>query len=264
VRELVEVAPGVHVATADMWQTTSTVVVADDGACLVVDPAVTVADVLGLAETVEVHGWHVVAGFATHPHWDHVLWAARLGGAPRWATPTACRVARERREEILREADTDAPGHDHVLTGRLTALPDASGDLPWSGPAAVVVPHDAHSPGSAMLLLPEHGVLCAGDLVSDREVPLIDLDAPDPVGDHLAALSLVEDLLDAHEVRAVVPGHGTVTDADGARARVAADRAYLTTLRGGDVSDPRLADPWVAGEHERQVTWARARRSALA
>lgn len=46
-RDLVEVAPGVWVATAEIWTTTSTVVIAPDGDALVVDPAVTVAEVEG-------------------------------------------------------------------------------------------------------------------------------------------------------------------------------------------------------------------------
>jgi hypothetical protein len=28
----------------------------------------------------------VVAGFVTHPDWDHVLWDAALGDAPRFGT----------------------------------------------------------------------------------------------------------------------------------------------------------------------------------
>jgi len=261
-RALVDVAPGVAVATAEIWTTTTTVVAGDDGACLVVDPAVTVADLVGLAEAVAARGWRVAAGFATHPHWDHVLWSARLGDAPRWATPEACTIARETRESILRETDTDAPGHDHVLTGRLTALPDGvppagRAQVPWSGPQALVLPHRAHCPGSAVLVLPGLGVMCAGDLLSDREVPLLDLDSPDPVGDHLAALDALEAAIDEHGVRVVIPGHGTVTDAHGARARAEADRSYLRSLvAGGPVTDERLADPWVAAQHERQLLWA--------
>ncbi|GEN78622.1 MBL fold metallo-hydrolase [Actinotalea fermentans] len=265
-RPLVDVAPGVAVATAEIWATTSTLVVADDGTCLVVDPGVSVADLAGLADAVAARGWRVTAGFSTHPHWDHVLWSARLGDAPRWATPDACTVARETREALVRETDADAPGHDHVLTGRLTALPDAAGPdgaipLPWSGPRALALPHRAHCPGSAALLLPGPGALCAGDLLSDDEVPLLDLDSPDPVGDHLAAIAMLEATIDRHGVRVVIPGHGTVTDAAGAHARAGRDRAYLRGLMAGDtVTDDRLADPWVAAQHERQLLWARGGR----
>jgi len=32
-------------------------------------------------------------------------------------------------------------------------------------------------------------------------------------------------------------------------------------VAGAAISDSRLADPWVAGEHERQVIWAGGGRS---
>ncbi len=263
--ELVDVAPGVAVATADIWATTSTIVAGDDGTCLVVDPGVTVADLAGLADALEARGWRVTAGFSTHPHWDHVLWSVRLGAAPRWATPRACAVADETREVIQRDTDADAPGHDHALTGRLTALPDAVANLPWSGPRGLTLPYRAHCPGSAALLLPELGVLCAGDLLSDREVPLLDLDSPDPVGDHVAALDVLEGAIRDHGVRVLIPGHGTVVDAAGALSRAEDDRAYLRSLmRGGPVEDARLADPWVAAQHERQLLWARGGRPPAA
>ncbi len=255
-RPLVEVAPGVLVATAQTWQTTSTVVVADGG-CLVVDPAVTVAEVDGLAGALAARGTRVEAGFATHPHWDHVLWSTGLGDVPRWATAEACRIVQDGREALLRDAEADAPGHDPGLIGRLTPLPDEGATVPWPGPRTVVVPHRAHCPGSAALVVPERRVLCAGDLLSDREVPLLDLDVPDPVGEHLRALDLLEAALDEHAVRAVVPGHGTVTDPSGARRRADADRAYLSALvSGAPVVDGRLDDPWVAAQHERQAIWA--------
>jgi len=88
-------------------------------------------------------------------------------------------------------------------------------------------------------------------------VPFLDLDAPDPVGDHHAALARLESVADRHGVGVLVPGHGSVTDAAGLRRRLAADRAYLDALvAGASMTDPRLADPWVAGEHERQAIWA--------
>ena len=160
-RSLTEVAPGVWTATADIWTSLTTVVVADDGACLVVDPGITVAEVDGLAAAIDARGWRVVAGFSTHPHWDHVLWGAALGDMPRWATPAAVR-----RQSAVREADwakavADAPGHDAALFGALTALPDGAAAVPWDGPRAVVVEHAAHAPGHAALVLPGAGALAA-------------------------------------------------------------------------------------------------------
>ncbi len=260
---LTEVAPGVWTTTSRTWSTLSTVVVADDGRCLVVDPALAVTEVRELAAEITSRGWRVVAGFSTHPHWDHVLWVPELGDVPRWATAAAVRCSVAHRADILREARADAPGHDPRLIGRLTPLLADAATVPWDGPRAVVLPHRAHCIGSAALVLPEQGVILTGDLVSDREVPLLDLDAPDPVGDHRVALQRLEQALEKYDLQVLVPGHGSVGDPADLRARIAADRAYLTALvAGGPFDDPRLADPWVKGEHDRQLLWARGGRRA--
>lgn len=255
---LERIARGVWTAYAALWSSPSTVVAGPDGSALVIDPGIAVDELTSLATRIRDRGWRPVAAFATHPHWDHVLWSRELGEVPRWATPEATRVAAARRREITAEAEADAPGHDHHLTGQLTALPEGSDRVPWPGQPAVVVPYRAHCRGSAALVLPEARTMLVGDMLSDTEVPLLDLDAADPLGDHHAALDLLEAVAAQYDVSCVVPGHGTVTTRAGMRRRAAADRAYLDLLwRGGRVDDPRLRDPWVAAEHERQILWAR-------
>ena len=113
-----EVARGVWVATARTYTTTTTIVAGSDGGCLLVDPAVSVADLAALAGWLGAHGLRPVAGWSTHPHWDHLLWSAALGDAPRYATPRAVAVA-AREEAGLIEGVTDgAPGHDLTLFAR--------------------------------------------------------------------------------------------------------------------------------------------------
>lgn len=252
-RHLVAVAPGVWTTTAGRWATVTTVVVADDGTCLVVDPGLTVAEVEDLAAELRARGWTPVAGFSTHPHWDHVLWSASLGDVPRWATPDGARAARTHRHELVRDADAEAPGHDHTCTGRLTPLPAGATTVPWAGPRAVVVPYRGHCHGSAALLLVDTGVLVAGDVLSDVEVPLLDLRAPDPLGDYRETLAVLEDVAH-HGVRVLVPGHGTLGDAAELARRLAADRAYLDGLPRGDAAtDLRLDAPEMAAQHAAQV-----------
>lgn len=274
-RVLVEVAPGVHVATAGLWATTSTVVVAPAGEALVVDPGVTVAECGALADAIAARDWRVTAGFSTHPHWDHVLWHEDLGRVPRWATARAAAEARGRRDEILAAAQAQAPGHDPGLVGALDALPDDADTLPWPGgpvvsaarpvpparpglPRAVgpphVVGHDAHAPGHAALVVA--GVLLAGDMLSDTEVPLVDTSAPDPVGTYRAALDALEET--ARDVRVLVPGHGSPAAGRASVARrFAADRSYLDALEraasgGRSVTDLRLTG-YVADWHADQL-----------
>jgi hydroxyacylglutathione hydrolase len=252
VRRLSEVAPGVLVATSSFDQTTSTVVAGAAGGCLLVDPGVTVAELARLAADLRELGLRPVAAWSTHPHWDHVLWSRELGGAPRYATPAAVAVTEAERAELAREAQRSAPGHDLSLLGRLTPLDAAA--VPWDGPEARLIVHDGHAPGHGAVFLPGTGVLVAGDMCSDVEIPLLDLAAPDPLGGYRAGL---ERLAAVPGVRHVVPGHGHTGDADEFRRRLAADAAYLDALAlGKPFADPRLTGPgWLRDTHGEQLRY---------
>jgi hydroxyacylglutathione hydrolase len=247
---LTEIAPDVLVATAEPYVTTTTVVVGPGGSCLVIDPAVTVAEVAALAASLSARGLRPVAGWSTHPHWDHVLWHALLGaGVPRFAAPAAVAAAARERDGILRATEETAPGHDPALIGQLTTLAAAS--IPWDGPAAEVIVHDAHAPGHGAVFLPGSGVLVAGDMCSDIEMPLLDMDAADPLGDYRTGLAR---LAAVSGVRQVVPGHGHVGDAEDLRWRLAADAEYLDRLERGEVfDDSRITRDWLRATHEEQL-----------
>ncbi len=180
-QSLTEIAPGVLVATSSYAVTTSTVVVGSAGGCLLVDPAVTVADLAALAGSLGDMGLRPAVGWSTHPHWDHVLWSRELGDAPRYAAPAAVIIAETERDGIIDGVEKSAPGHDLSLIGRLRAL-DAH-VIPWDGPTAQVIVHDGHAPGHGAVFLPDTGVLIAGDMCSDIEIPLLDTVAGDPLGD---------------------------------------------------------------------------------
>jgi len=250
-RRLREITPGVLVATADAYTTTSTVVVGDDGGCLVIDPAVSVADLAALAADLAGAGLRPRAGFATHPHWDHVLWSSDLGDVPRYAAPGAVAAAGSWREEMIAQVRQEAPGHDLELFGRLAPLPAGAGPIPWDGPAAQVIIHDGHAPGHGAVFLPGAGVLVAGDMLSDIEIPLLDVDADDPLGDYRAGLRL---LAAVPGVRWLVPGHGHVAGAGEIRQRLDADARYLDLLAAGEpFDDPRCTQPWLRDSHQQQL-----------
>ena len=108
-----EIAPGVLVATGVLYTTTTTVVAGPDGSgpdgsCLVIDPAVTAAEIAGLAAALAARGLRPVLGWSTHPHWDHVLWHASLGDVPRYATPAAVAAARNERDRLAAAAEKSA------------------------------------------------------------------------------------------------------------------------------------------------------------
>jgi glyoxylase-like metal-dependent hydrolase (beta-lactamase superfamily II) len=248
-----EIAPGVHVATAEKYTTTTTIVAGDDGACLLVDPAVSVADLAALAGWLTARGLRPAAGWSTHPHWDHLLWARALGDAPRYATPRAVAVAARDEARLINDVSAGAPGHDLSLFARVQPL--VGHEIEWPGPRALIYAHDAHAPGHGAVFLPDSGVLIVGDMCSDVEIPLLDLDAADPFDDYRDGLRL---LADVPSVRTVVPGHGRVGGDAEFRRRVAVDLAYLDAVQAGDdVADPRLTDDWLRAEHARQLAFTR-------
>jgi hydroxyacylglutathione hydrolase len=252
---LTEIAPGVLVATSTFALTTTTVVVgSEDGGCLLIDPGVTVAELAGLAADLGARGLRVTVAWSTHPHWDHVLWSRDLGHAPRYAAPAAVVIAETERDGILEGVQAGAPGHDLSLVGQLTALDGSA--MPWDGPAAQLIVHDGHAPGHGAVFLPDTGVLVAGDMCSDVEIPLLDTVATDPLGDYRTGL---ERLAAVPGVRQVVPGHGHLGDAGEFRRRLAADSAYLDAVADGKpFGDPRLtagSPEWMRVTHEGQVRY---------
>jgi glyoxylase-like metal-dependent hydrolase (beta-lactamase superfamily II) len=256
------VAEGVLVHESEFIQSNSVVVQGPTGV-LLVDPGITVAEMADLANDLRDLGKPVVAGFSTHPDWDHVLWHAEFGDAPRYGTARCAASIRDQlsypdwtdriAEGLPPEYADDIPME---LLGLITALPADAESVPWDGPLVRVIEHRAHAPGHAALLIAERGVLVAGDMLSDILMPFLDLEAATPIDDYLAALQLFESVAD--DVDVVVPGHGSVGRHEQVRARIEQDRAYVMALRDGvDTDDPRVGPSapleWLPDIHRWQV-----------
>src|SRR5258708_16183854 len=121
-RQLTEVAPGILMGTGQPYTTTTTVVTGNDGRCLVIDPAITVADVRGLADELATRGLWAEAGWATHAHWDHVLWCKELGETPRYATPAAATTGVPAPTALLHTPQRHGPRHAPLLFAHLQPL----------------------------------------------------------------------------------------------------------------------------------------------
>jgi glyoxylase-like metal-dependent hydrolase (beta-lactamase superfamily II) len=261
---LTQVAEGVLIHQSEVLENNAVVVQGRAGV-LLIDAGITDSEMVCLANDLRELGQPVVAGFSTHPDWDHVLWHAKLGDAPRYGTARCAaslrdllsnadwkaRVAEGLPPEIAEEIPLD-------LFGRITGLPAETAQIPWDGPRVRIIEHQAHAPGHAALLIEERRVLVAGDTLSDVFIPMLDLSAADPIGDYLAALRLLEGVADAVDV--FVPGHGSVGGADQVRARIDQDRTYVQALRDNlVVSDPRIGPSakkgweWVSDVHAGQL-----------
>jgi glyoxylase-like metal-dependent hydrolase (beta-lactamase superfamily II) len=254
-----QIAPGVQVHESRFCQSNAVVVSGRDGV-LLVDAGVHGDELACLAHDLSAAGQAVVAGFSTHPHWDHLLWAPSLGEAPRYGTALCASTIRERLAGGIDPARHGIPDDVPLeLLGNVTGLPAATARIPWDGPAVRILEHRAHAPGHAALLIEEHRVLVAGDMLSDVLIPMLDVHGgADPVEDYLAALRLFQSV--AGGVDAVVPGHGSVAGYDRVQARIDQDRAYVLAVRDGrSPADPRIgpaARPgweWVGDVHAGQL-----------
>ena len=263
---LKQVAESVSVHQSELLQN-NTIVVQGRAGVLLIDPGISGPEMACLANDLRKLGQPVVAGFSTHPDWDHVLWHTELGEAPRYGTARCAAHMRDVRSdadwkaraaeglppEIVEETPLD-------LYGLITGLPAGIAEVPWDGPHVRIIEHPAHAPGHASLLIEKPGVLVAGDMLSDVFIPMLDeFDTTnDPIEEYLVGLRLLEDVVD--DVEVLVPGHGSFCGADQMRARIDQDRAYVHALRDGLApDDPRIgpsAKPgweWVDDIHAGQA-----------
>ncbi len=242
---LTQVAEGVLVHQSELLRNNSVVVQGRAGV-LLIDPGIQGSEMVCLANDLREVGQPVVAGFATHPDWDHVLWHAELGEAPRYGT-ARCAASMQ---DLLSQADWKARVEEGLppeiadevpldLFGVITGLPAGTARIPWDGPEVRIIEHPAHAQGHAALLIEGRGVLVAGDMLSDILMPMPDLGTANPIEDYLVGLRLLEDVAD--DVEVLIPGHGSVGGADQVRERIELDRAYVEALRVGHApDDPRI------------------------
>jgi len=243
---LTEVADGVWVRQSE-WVWTNSIVVRGDDGLVLVDPGITGAELDALADDVDGLGIPVVAGFSTHPHWDHLLWHPRFGDVPRYATAAGARFAGETLEEQKEGArEEGGPDVPLDLVALVTPLPAGHGPLP----GGEIIEHRAHCVGHAAVLLADRGVLLAGDMLSDVLLPIFDPRQDDQLGAYATALDLFDPA--AERVAVAIPGHGAVAHGPEVAARLAAERAYIDALRDGREPDDARMGPhaeWLDGIH---------------
>jgi glyoxylase-like metal-dependent hydrolase (beta-lactamase superfamily II) len=247
---LSQVADGVWVRQSE-WVWSNAIVVRGQDELILVDPGIDGADLDQLADDLDRLGLPVVAGFSTHPHWDHLLWHPRFGDVPRYATAAGAQTASDARERARAMAAESASGVPVELIALVTPLPADGGPVPGE-----IVEHQAHAIGHAAVLLADRGVLLAGDMLSDVLIPLLDPRRPGQVDAYETALDRLGEA--ARHVDVVVPGHGTVAEGAEVEARLAADHAYIDALRRGEEpADARLDQDWLSGPHQSNLEQAR-------
>ncbi len=252
-RPVIEVARDVFVLTSSKYDTTSTIIRSGDRV-LLVDPAWTTEELNDIASWLAENRCTVTAGFATHAHHDHMLWHPEFGDAPRWASAKSSEMAVAWRTELDQMLDEYPPEWPNPLDG-IQPLPTPSIPMPFGAGLPdeniELVVHDGHSPGHTALLLSDRGVLLAGDMLSDIELPLPF--SPDDLPAYLNALDLLAPVV--RRATVLVPGHGHPTE--NPLARLDADRHYLAAvIAGGDPDDHRRGLEGMGEAHDKIVQLA--------
>ena len=239
-----EVAAGVRVHTSRCYAMNS-LVAESDGHALVVDAGVLPSELDDIASVVRgiTPRFERVSLAFTHPHWDHVLGAPWFPGATTFAHAGFA-------DELEREFAHVSAKAEKWLAARGEALPhpfrafrpalSARGTTRVELGPFEVVTYDTpgHSGCHLALWLPAKGVLVAGDLLSDIEIPWLD----GPPWVYRASLKSLHWLFEQEDVRVLVPGHGPVAHGrtNGYR-RLLRDMDYLVHL------EERVGAAWKRG-----------------
>jgi glyoxylase-like metal-dependent hydrolase (beta-lactamase superfamily II) len=223
--------PDVIVVTSRFWQTTCTLVRSGGEAFCIDSPVL--PDELELLPAVAAQAEFPVVGcLATHGDWDHVLGRYAFGDAPLGvAESTAARLRNEpgTAQRELRDFD-----EEHYVERPAPLVLSGPQSLPVPGHCAIgeqeleLHPTEGHTLDGMAVWIPWAAVLVVGDYVSPVEIPWIS--ASGSAAAYLSTLARLEPLIERAEH--VVPGHGSVLDAERALAILREDRAYLTALAG--------------------------------
>ena len=219
--------PHVSLCQSRLWQTNAGIVQGPHGA-LLVDAGIFPEEMMAVAEV----AGEVAAGFATHAHWDHVLWHPGFGrDVPRYASAETVEWLQKDPDRILRNltnaADEYGPSADWDRSLLFAEQPLPWGEGSIAGVACELLPVPGHADGQAALLLPEHLVAFVADTLSDIEVPSVD-GGSRGIAIYLQTLDRLQGVID--RVEWIVPGHGSPTDPQEAQRRLDADRRYLEAL----------------------------------
>ena len=170
----------------------------EDTQAIVIDPSPEGGQTQRILDTCAEMGVKVGAIFLTHDHHDHTAGARELAdktGAPIYGP----------KEEMGADAPCGPFKVDHLLQEGLL--------YPFEGaPIFEVYKLPGHSSDSMGLLLSEEQLMFVGDVVF-RHGPTVVFYPDGHLGDYLASLDLLEDLVKLGKVRIFCPGHGyPVTD----------------------------------------------------
>ena len=230
-----------------LWQTT-TLEIVRGGERLLVDPGIAPWEVR------EAAGDGADSLLITHADWDHVMGIGLLPDARVHASPGAAErirsgQARSEVESETRPYGLPLEGLDGLRVDQL--LPKSGGETTIGSFAAVCHPAPGHTPDGFAVLLPEEGLLIAGDHLSLQEVPFIE----DSAWRYRDTLHMLTGVIEQDRPALVVIGHGPPHQSDAALRVAAEDIAYVEALirhaeAGGSPTARRCPPPPAGSDDE--------------
>lgn len=232
--------PDALVITSRMWQLNA-VALRAGGESMLVDSPYFPDELEALPGLLASAGFEPDALIATHADFDHLLGrlafpALALG----LGEPSVQRLHSEpgAAQRALRDHDerwyVERPAP--LALGRVQALP-VPGSVELGPEELELHPADGHTADGLAVMARWCGVLCAGDYLSNVEMPMISPGGSLP--DYRATLARLAPLVEAAET--VVPGHGAPQGRDAALRVLEEDADYLDALERGE-KRPSLPD----------------------
>jgi glyoxylase-like metal-dependent hydrolase (beta-lactamase superfamily II) len=218
------------VVTSRIWQTNAVALRAGEEAMLVDSPYFP-DELEALPGLLAGAGFEPDALIATHADFDHLLGRLAFPGLALGLGEAS--VERLRREpgaaqRELRDQDAEfyVSRRSPLALGQVQGLP-VPGGVELGEEELALHPAEGHTSDGMAIFAPWCGLLCVGDYLSDKEIPVIV-----SLSEYRATLTRLSPLVEAAEV--VVPGHGSPHDRDTAMRLLEEDADYLEALERGD------------------------------
>jgi glyoxylase-like metal-dependent hydrolase (beta-lactamase superfamily II) len=195
-------------------------------------------------------GFEPDALVATHADYDHLLGRLAFPGlALGLGEPSVVRLHQEpgaaQRELRDRDAELYVERPAPLALGQVQGLP-VPGSIELGSEELELHPADGHTSDGMAVMARWCGVLCAGDYLSNVEIPMISPGGS--VASYRATLSRLAPLVEDAET--IVPGHGSPRGRGDALRILDEDLDYLDALERGD-ERPALPEGRSSGEQRR-------------
>jgi hydroxyacylglutathione hydrolase len=208
-----------------LWETSS-LLLAEGGEAVLVDPAVTAAEVARIAARARELGVDVTHVLATHADWDHVCGIAAFpAAAATMSEATAARLTA--RAGAATTAERAAASGVEIAGEPRVDRTFAAGAALQVGPFLLeTLALPGHTPDGTAFRCRQLDLLAAGDHLSTIEFPFVTSNSA-----YRGTLAALIELLRRDPPGRVVPGHGPELTPAEALAIAEADLAYLWELR---------------------------------